>query len=1360
LAQSRGLLLKLILSRRGRWADAGLDVFIEINGVQFETSKNWYHDGNVGDIDPGGLVTKIVNTINGLPSLKYRFESGLSDDRNALARVNKKIGAPFEHAKELSEKIAEATQLERELAEEGEDIPSTNKVQSDRGITAFSQQQFNDVSLSKLGFSKSEKISWRTKTKVTAEDGRAYILEDLAASIHKAGMSLKEFLSKIANKLGNAFNKVKDAATKIYHAINAHLDTFTSGSSVGAITLNKSKSDKAYKKESTDKKVEEKIQPQASTDKTTPETGKFQKAFQAAQDFGLAVVKPEKIQGTDKKDLNLLERIFSVLSHWKGKDKTADKIIDVILGKAETRAEQEHSLFNSTGGVKGDFDHFKDGLLPLYKKDKPGYQRLQKYIQKHDIARVGMVIRQDGEKWIVKSKFGKQIGKFDNETEAEQFAIKKEVDQYKGSDLEKQALQSYRNITINVFHKLRESWDQVVSDALEAGEPIPQVVIESPDGNVQVDIDVALKKMGDLRMKYFPRLRQAGTYQVYATKSGANPKMKFFDTKTMAGAYLNSLKREGYTGSIKKAAKLPESVFSDMTKTVADLALVNKSLSSIPEYKRTLAHVGFKGTWRGDDFILSGPIEEGMDSFLEMMGGEFVEEIKNNAYRPKFIFKDAKAADKNIEQSITNALFRYKGFAPTLNKQFASDMVRAVSDEIKGHGNRSRMITRSEATGKDVALGYEEDLLTATAMLAAGTAGSEAKRQVAKKGYQLLLGQEQDWEQFQANHSNEQQIQKLEQTLNKMLLDSVVSDRKAKELKKQAAKLRRKLYKNQFSTLKEAQNIIDEINSLNEQSKQQYSDQSKANKIKKQLRVLRSAVWEDYLDMIESSKIDPVQQPGMYDELSKAIKDVLRNNDAVDRAINKVRAATVFYFLAGRVSSAAVNLTNLGFGVPGRMKAAGIGFAQAGKNIGKGLELYRRYKFSKDRLDDDHLALFNAISEKGLDEPKLNVEAFEAMQSQFGKAWAKTMEVLMKGFSVTEQINRAGTVSGAYLSLVDKKGLNVTDKNGDIHADLLKEAKDISDDAHGVYQPANRPSWMKGESPATRMIAVPYIFNTFTHNYLLTMGKLGWNGIKEMHLKNPGSWKNDRIQGALWMAFAPTILGIGSSLGTKAIINTIGKLMGSDDPEDDFYRYLDKNFGPTAERFARYGASGFLEHGADMTGSLRIGLPSGGMGAFGGMVDDIWSGTKNLTKGFYWEAAEDFAPAFIQNPIEAVRKYKKGTTTYSGAPVLYEGKKVQHDIIDVIIESFSFRPSREALKLDKRYGDRKIKAIYSDFRSDIYKRIKGFYLSPPHKRNPKDKAKIIKLIREYNMRVRDKRLKQRGIPFITSKSIKSSLNFK
>ena len=80
------------------------------------TEKEWI------DADPVGLTKKITNAINGIPTEISQIEKQVSEQEKELSRVNKKLGAPYEHAKELAEKVSEAAILERELAAEGEPV--------------------------------------------------------------------------------------------------------------------------------------------------------------------------------------------------------------------------------------------------------------------------------------------------------------------------------------------------------------------------------------------------------------------------------------------------------------------------------------------------------------------------------------------------------------------------------------------------------------------------------------------------------------------------------------------------------------------------------------------------------------------------------------------------------------------------------------------------------------------------------------------------------------------------------------------------------------------------------------------------------------------------------------------------------------------------------------------------------------------------------------------------------------------------------------------------------------------------------------------------------------------------------------
>lgn len=76
-----------------------------------------------------------------------------------------------------------------------------------------------------------------TKTKITSEDGRAYILEDLVTEIFKAGQTLNQFSKTLRQKLGNAYSQIIAKVKSLYEKLNAHLEKITLGAEVGAIKI-------------------------------------------------------------------------------------------------------------------------------------------------------------------------------------------------------------------------------------------------------------------------------------------------------------------------------------------------------------------------------------------------------------------------------------------------------------------------------------------------------------------------------------------------------------------------------------------------------------------------------------------------------------------------------------------------------------------------------------------------------------------------------------------------------------------------------------------------------------------------------------------------------------------------------------------------------------------------------------------------------------------------------------------------------------------------------------------------------------------------------------------------------------------
>lgn len=73
---------------------------------------------SVENLDPAGLSQRIGNALGRLESDKARAERDIEDAKVELAQARRKIGAPFEYAAELGEKVAERARLQGELASE------------------------------------------------------------------------------------------------------------------------------------------------------------------------------------------------------------------------------------------------------------------------------------------------------------------------------------------------------------------------------------------------------------------------------------------------------------------------------------------------------------------------------------------------------------------------------------------------------------------------------------------------------------------------------------------------------------------------------------------------------------------------------------------------------------------------------------------------------------------------------------------------------------------------------------------------------------------------------------------------------------------------------------------------------------------------------------------------------------------------------------------------------------------------------------------------------------------------------------------------------------------------------------------
>lgn len=104
------------------------DIKISIKDYDRDIDNTYMTLAQWKEADAVGLTKKITNAINGLSSVKPKLDQSLIEGDKKLVRINKRLGAPFEHSNELKEKIANAAIIEKELIDEGAETTTDEMV--------------------------------------------------------------------------------------------------------------------------------------------------------------------------------------------------------------------------------------------------------------------------------------------------------------------------------------------------------------------------------------------------------------------------------------------------------------------------------------------------------------------------------------------------------------------------------------------------------------------------------------------------------------------------------------------------------------------------------------------------------------------------------------------------------------------------------------------------------------------------------------------------------------------------------------------------------------------------------------------------------------------------------------------------------------------------------------------------------------------------------------------------------------------------------------------------------------------------------------------------------------------------------
>jgi hypothetical protein len=137
-------------------------------------------------------------------------------------------------------------------------------------------------------------------------------------------------------------------------------------------------------------------------------------------------------------------------------------------------------------------------------------------------------------------------------------------------------------------------------------------------------------------------------------------------------------------------------------------------------------------------------------------------------------------------------------------------------------------------------------------------------------------------------------------------------------------------------------------------------------------------------------------------------------------------------------------------------------------------------------------------------------------------------------------------------------------------------------------------------------------------------------------------------------------------------------------------------------------------------------------GAPGSLVRDEYEGVKNLTKGYYEQAAEKMLPSGLSKPLKAHRERTQGITTASGKPVFFGNKKLKLSKHDAWLMMFSFNPMGIDKKRTILYNEYEKKKWFREKKAEIYRDIRLFYSVPEEERSDAVAIKIKAEIANFN----------------------------
>lgn len=410
----------------------------------------------------------------------------------------------------------------------------------------------------------------------------------------------------------------------------------------------------------------------------------------------------------EKPDTTVLERLLQSAEFYWEKVPAAWRVLQASI----KRQDRFHMLYQA---ITND-DEFISRMKALKEQRPTEYDRLAKLIQMADMNQVAYTAKQLEDKGFSPQAIS--------------------------------AWEGYRKLMDRTHDLLMQDLIALQQRYLDAGKPFPDIVTWEGDKRIQINLNVALARMGRLKGFYAPRPRTPGRFAIIAKKPGGNPRLEFADLVTTANQRAAELEKEGYQVTRTPSNRLPEDVFATLGKTLSIQSLMNNAMDRVlRQDKLSLDDFGLRSQrvdreidgQKVSTLIIQGPTSKKMNAALKALGGRFYSWPKRQGAPKAWVFSDAPPA---MEARIIKTLAEGASVTEAIETEllFAHAITTEVSNMIKGRGFRSAMIRRSQAVGSDVWLGYETDPLKAMSLHAMGVAAGIAKKETAMEMWRAATG--------------------------------------------------------------------------------------------------------------------------------------------------------------------------------------------------------------------------------------------------------------------------------------------------------------------------------------------------------------------------------------------------------------------------------------------------------------------------------------------------------------------------------------------------------------------------------------------------------------------------------------------